>query len=183
MPERGIVGGMLEPFAYGRGWLESIPGTQPSAGGGFVRDFEPQYISRLVAIRLRLDTSAVVANRVLTVQYQDGNGTNVEEDGAGVAALAGTSAQVYAGSYQRTSSEWGPAGPIFFPLCGRFMQGGQRLRINVLNMDAGDQLSAIVLSFERFVPGPLGYEQGERLGRHRQPHRAPHAHEHGFSLR
>jgi hypothetical protein len=76
--------------------------------------------------------------------------------------LAG-STQVFAGNVKRTTSEWNTPSTVFFPIDDFMLEPGRIVQINVASIQVGDQLSKVVLSFERFPTGPRGYPEG-RVG-------------------
>jgi hypothetical protein len=153
---------VLNPFAYGRGFLELIEPANPAAGANFAITQDGRYISRLIAATFTLTTSAAVASRFVTVDYADGNGNVAISNGAAVTVLAG-STQVFSFNMARGTSEWNTGTSVFCPLFDFMLEPGRIVQINVLNRDAADQLSKIVLSFERFPTGPRGYPEG-RVG-------------------
>lgn len=153
---------LLNPFAYGRGFLDVQYPANPAAGAGFSLVMDGRYISRLIAATFTLTTSAVVASRFVTVDYDDGNGKILVSRGAAVGVTAG-STQKFAADMARSGSEWNTGSTVFFGLYDFMLEPGRKLLINVANIDAGDQLSNLVLSFERFPTGPRGYPEG-RVG-------------------
>ena len=153
---------LLNPFAYGRGFLELIQPANPAAGANFAVTQDGRYISRLIAATFQIVTSAAVASRAVTVDYADGNGNVIVSNGAAVTVLAGTT-QVFSANMARGTSEWNTGTTVFFPLFDYMLEPGRIVQINIASKDAGDQLSKINLSFERFPTGPRGYPEG-RVG-------------------
>jgi hypothetical protein len=153
---------VLNPFAYGRGFLEVVIGANPTAGNPFALTLDGRYISRLIAANFTVTTSAAVASRLVTVDYADGNGNIAVSNGAAVSVLAG-SAQVFSFNMARGTSEWNTGTAVFAPLFDFMLEPGRILQINVGNIQAADTLTKIVLSFERFPTGPRGYPEG-RVG-------------------
>jgi len=171
---------VLNPFAYGRGFLELIQPANPAAASGFNSTQDGRYISRLIGATFQLATSATVASRVVTVDYADGNGNIIISNGAAVQVLAG-STQLFSFNMARATSEWNTGTTVFAPLFDFMLEPGRIVQINIAAIQAGDQLSKICLSFERFPTGPRGYPEG-RVGhgaRQRHSVRASHtAHRH-----
>lgn len=159
MPPAGRIRGLLEPFAYGRGWSEIVYGDQPAAGASFALQIQGAADTRLVSATYRLVTSAAVASREVVVGLDDGNGKLYAREGASVLQTASTT-QDYAGGSWRGIAEWNTGTLVFHPLPNLFMEGGHVLRLTVLNIDAADQLSNIVLYLERFPSGSRGYPEG-----------------------
>lgn len=166
-----IVHGLLDSFDYGRGFVEPIYPDDPPAGQSFGYQFPGQYDSRLQFVTVQLKTDGTAGNRLLTIDYLDGNGVALTRDGIAVLIPSG-STQLYLGQSGRGESSAVAGAPIWFPLCGRFGKPGQSISITVTGIQAGDQLSGIVLVFERFPNDPAGYPEGEgRRGVPRRPTR------------
>ena len=167
---------VLNPFAYGRGFLDIEYPANPAAGVNFSETVDGRYISRLVSATWLLTTSAVVANRTVTLDTQDGNGKLLNSRGAAVNVLAG-STQIFSADIHRSGDAWISGGTVFFGLDEYYLEPGRKIIISVLNIDVGDQLSKIVFSWERFPTGPRGYPEG-RVGpdsrRAAQHHRPSH---------
>src|SRR5215469_1408858 len=153
---------VLNPFAYGRGFLEAVIGTNPGAGSNFALTLDGRFISRLISATFTLTTSATVASRFATIDYADGNGNVAVSNGAAVLVLAG-SAQVFSFNMARGTSEWNTGTSVFAPLFDFMLEPGRILQINVGAIQAADTLTKIALSFERFPTGPRGYPEG-RVG-------------------
>jgi hypothetical protein len=130
-----------------------VQGTSPSAGASFSVTSPGRPGWRLIGVLFRLVTDATVANRSVTVDYDDGNGVLFGSNGMQGVVAASTTVN-FSFDTQRTVSEANSNGQIFAPLRPEYFQGGQKLLINVLNVQAGDQLSRIALVFERerFAP-------------------------------
>lgn len=158
-----VTAGLLEPFAYGRGYLERVAPAQPAAGAGFTYSVAGGFYARVLAVLCQLTTDATAANRWVEARVTDADGTVWERFGAGVLIPASTTVQL-AWSDERGESEWATAGadasPIYMPLPARFLQPTEQLRVAVGNVQAGDQLSAVRISVERFPEGPRGYKEG-----------------------
>jgi len=165
IPHQGsapITEELLNPFAYGRGFLDVLYPSNPAAGSGFALTEDGRYLTRPVAIVFTLATSAAVANRFVTYDIVDGNGKVILSRGPAVAVLAG-STQKFAADYDRSGSEWTTGSTVFFGLPHLFLEPGRVLQVNVANIDGGDQISNVILTVERFPTGPRGYPEG-RIG-------------------
>lgn len=171
--------GELEGFSYGRGFFELQSVNNPAAGAEASVQLPGAFVSRLITCVFTLATSAVVANRVVTLEYQDGNGAAFLRVGAAVAVTAG-STQEFSAHQHGGSGAWNTGTPVFFGLPDVFLEPGRMLVIDVDGIDVGDQLSGIVLGWERFPTGPRGYEIGRvgRGGRQAQHTRASHVARH-----
>lgn len=155
----GRIRGLLEPFSYGRGFEEIQYGTQPAAGASFSLTVPGAFDTRLLSITYRLVTDANAANRAVTVDYDDGNGQLFAREGAGLVVTANTT-QDFAGNVGRGVAEWAANTIVFHPLAESILEGGQKIQINVANIQVGDQLSRIVLKLERFPSGVRDYPEG-----------------------
>lgn len=170
-----VTEGLLGPFAYGRGFLEVETPANPAAGANFSKTVDGRYVSRLVAVTFTLVTDANVANRVVSVDIQDGNGKLLNSRGPAVQILAGTTQQ-FSADVNRGGDDWISGGNVFFGLNSYYLEPGRLVAITVASKQVGDQLSAIVLSWERFPTGPRGYPEGA-VGadrRHAAQHRPSH---------
>jgi hypothetical protein len=153
------IRGLLEPFSYGRGWAEVVRGDQPAAGASFSLTIAGVFAARLLALTYRLVTDANPANRAVTLDYDDGNGSLFAREGAGLVVTASTT-QDFAGQHRRGVAEWAANTIVFHPVPAVILHQGQKLQLNVANIQAGDQLSRIVLRLERFPSDVLDYPEG-----------------------
>lgn len=128
--------------------LELVYGASPAAGASFSLTSPGQQGWQLVTVSFRLVTSATVATRYVTVDYDDGNGSLFVSNGFAGGITASTTA-FCSFNADRGSSEGNAGNQLFAPLFRVQMQAGQKVQINVLNIDATDQLSRIVLGFIR----------------------------------
>ncbi len=136
------------PQKYDPEPLEVVLGTAPAAGANFelVTPGRPGWL--LLAVTFRLVTDANVADRGVTVDYDDGNGSLFGSNGL-QPVVAATTTELYSFQANRGQSEWNSKGQAFSPLMPVEFQGGQKLQINVLSKQAGDQLDRIVMTFLR----------------------------------
>lgn len=151
---------LLEPFGYGYGFAERIALPQPAAGQPLTFKLDSAYRWRPLSLRFGLTTSATVASRVVTVDYTDPDGVVWIRNGAAVAVTASTTAQGFDFNYQRGQAEWTSVGDVLAPLAAVILEGGLQIRVNVLNIQAADQILTPLLYCEKFVTGPTGYEGG-----------------------
>lgn len=146
-----VAGATLsQPFGVGESFQQIVRPDAPGAGATFSLAMDPRYVSRLLACTFTFATSAVAANRYVTVQYVGGDGQPFVVNGAALLVLANTT-QRFSGAVGRGESEWSSGTDVFFPLLGVYLRGGDQLAIAVAAIDAGDQLSSIRLVFDRFV--------------------------------
>lgn len=133
--------------------LEVLLGDSPAAGSGFSITNPGRLGWLLVAVRFQLVTSAVVGNRNVTVDYEDGNGTIYMRHPFSAAQAAGAT-QLYNLSERYGAPFAGSSGALFGGLNPMPFDVGRKLQVNVAGMDAGDQLSSIVLAFLRPPTAP-----------------------------
>lgn len=141
------------PQKYSPRPLEIVPQTAPAAGANFSATSPGRLGWRLVGLLFRLVTDANVASRSVTVDYDDGNGTVFVSNGMQGVVTASTTAR-FAFDCERTVSEANANNQVFAPLRAIEFMPGQKLQINVLNKQAGDQLDQIVSVFEREIYAP-----------------------------
>lgn len=144
-----------QDYGHGRTFQTTIiPGTgeaaaAPAAGANYTFAVGPWDRMRLVFATFKLATDANAANRYTTIEYPGGaSATAVVADGAAVVLTANTSAQRFVGMLMRGAGEWNTNTDVFFSLCGIWLEVGRTITINVANIQAGDQLSAIRLTFD-----------------------------------
>lgn len=138
---------------FGVPYLRVIPVTQPAAGAEFTLQAPGSAHWRVLSVRFRLTTDATVAGREVALLADDG--TNVfwqtAVDG-GQAASLGTDYGT-----NDSANNYGGANvfrPLNFPAMGLWLESGNRLRSSTLNIQAGDQYSAVVAQVQEFHSGP-----------------------------
>jgi hypothetical protein len=139
---------VIDPVETGIGFTEVVLGTQPAAGAGFSIVNDSRFASRLRTITFRFVTSAVVANRSVTVNTDDAGGNVVTRSGSGAVVQASTTA-LFSFDVHKGGADWDQNNLLFIPLADRWLHSGEAWSIALLNADAGDQLSQIVLFLER----------------------------------
>lgn len=142
----------LAPYARGCGTVEVVPGTTPAAAAGFAFPPPGQYVSLLTSLTFSFVADANVANRSVRLEWDDGNGLIFAGEGTGAVVQAGTTARFRA-NLDRAAADWDSNNFLYLPLPLVYLQPGQLLRISLTNAQAGDQLSAIVMLWERFSSG------------------------------
>ena len=136
------------PQKYAPRPLEIVYGTSPAAGANFSQTSPGRPGWVLVAVLFRLVTDANVADRAVTVEYDDGNGQLFGQNGIG-AVVAASTTETFAFQANVGQAAWNTGGQAFAPLFPVAFLPGQLLKITVANKQAGDQLDRIVLVFER----------------------------------
>jgi hypothetical protein len=139
---------VARPQKYDPQPLEVVLGDKPAAGASFELTTPGRPGWLLVAVTFRLVTDANVADRGITVDYDDGNGSLFGSNGVGF-VVAATTTELFAFQANVGQAAWNTKGQAFAPLLPVEFQGGQKLQINVLSIQAGDQLDRIVMTFLR----------------------------------
>jgi hypothetical protein len=158
-----VTAGLLQPFAYGAGYQELVLGTSPGANTNFSLGIAGTAVSRLVGAVVTVTADANVANRWLELDFADSDGTIWTRNGAGVFVTA-SSVVNFDFDIGRGANDWRNSGadytPVFCMLANRYLLPTQRVQLNLGNKQAGDTLTGIRLTFERFPTGARGFELG-----------------------
>lgn len=153
MPDRTQVE-RIRPTPYGIGLPLFQAGTQPAAGANFSFSMDSFWIQVLKTIRFQLVTDANAANRVVTVDYVDGNNSVIVSNGPGL-TMSASDTRTFQGKTNMGFSDWtttsSDSTPIYFPIEPLMLVGSWKVQINVANKQAGDQLSAIRMMFDQFT--------------------------------
>jgi hypothetical protein len=139
---------VARPQKYDPEPLEIVLGDAPAAGASFSLTSPGRAGWLLIAVTFRLVTDANVADRAVTVDYDDGNGSLMASNGFG-AVVAASTTELFAFQANIGQAAWNTRGQAFAPLLPAEFQGGQKLKINVLGIQVGDQLDRIVMTFLR----------------------------------
>jgi hypothetical protein len=131
------------------GWPIYLPAANPAAGNHFVRTVDGQFLERYVGIAVRLATDANVANREIVVQYRDTDGNVVDQNGINAVVAAGTTADYFFSIFQDGVTATVNSSALV-PLHAELLLPTWSMRIFVVNVQAGDQLSRIRLRYEQF---------------------------------
>lgn len=115
----------------------------PAAGAGAVFALDSRFYWRFRTVRFLLTTSAVVANRFVTVDYCDPEGTRWVRNPAPVVQVASVAAQEYDFTWRGLQVSGIAGAPIFTALSDVWVPPGWQLQVNVANVDVGDQLAGI----------------------------------------
>lgn len=151
---QGIPTGLLQPLGVGEGWHEVIRGDNPAAAADFTLAMDGRFTSRLLAVSFRLVADANAANRFARVVIEDAAGNVLAATLAGTAQTANQTidysflANVAGTSVATAVAQVAPLAPIF-------LRPTDVLRIDNVNAQAGDQLSRVFVTAERFfTDGP-----------------------------
>jgi hypothetical protein len=139
---------VIHPQLYIPEPLEFEYETSPAAGAGFTVTSPGKQGWVLVSVVGQIVTDGNAANRGITVDVDDGNGVNVVSNGVGGVVVASTTATFSFNPYLGPSAG-NVANQIFGGLMPVNVLPGQKLEVNVKNIQVGDQLSGIVLGFLR----------------------------------
>lgn len=140
---------LIEPAAMGRGFRELVTGTTPVAGASFTQALEGRYITRLLAVHCRLVTDGNAANREVVLQYRNDAAVVFAQHGAPTVVTASTTVD-YGFNIHQGQADWPINSAILVPLSSLFLPAGFDFRLLIVNVQAGDALSAIRIYWERF---------------------------------
>lgn len=146
-----MIGNSGELARKGQLLPDHLLGVQPAAGASFSFNLDARWWWRFRSIRCRFVADANVANRYVTVDFTDPEGTAWIRNPSLAVVAAGVT-QDYDFS-RRNNPVSGIAGqPQFADLDETFIPPGWLAQINVANVQVGDQLSRIRLYVEKFEP-------------------------------
>lgn len=131
------------------GWQELIRIPNPAAGAQWTHTVDGRYYERLVSVRYQFVTSAVVANRNLSVLLKDNNGAPVTGSRGGFNVVASSTlvANLMIGAADFGSDS---VGATYGYLPHLIVPPGWVWGSDVVSMDVADQFSSIVLVVQRF---------------------------------
>jgi hypothetical protein len=132
----------------------------PAAGLNASVTVDGAWACRVIAARALLTTSAVVANRFVTLDYVDARGNVRASSGGAVAVPASQTNVRQEWHYNRGVISSGAGAPTVAPLLFTFLPPGFTIRFTVANIDATDALTSLSLWLEKFPTGSHGYPSG-----------------------
>src|SRR5262249_44384810 len=130
------------------------------AGATTSRTTAQGFLERIRTISLQLVTSAVVANREVTIRYRDADNNQFAEAPAG-AVQAASNTFTYGFGIGQTTTAASPGGRLSVALADIYLFPGWNILFSVIAIDATDQISAIRGLVERYSLGRDGYPIGE----------------------
>jgi hypothetical protein len=146
--------GFTAPFTSEQGYTDFLTPSSPAAGANY--SFTVGGLSstwtRIVAVKATLATDANVANRLFSLDYVSGRAGAMIRNAATVLITASTAATVFQWDHAHTVSEWQTGTPVFSPLVDIILTPGWTVQLTVDNIQAGDQISAIAVTLEKFYP-------------------------------
>lgn len=156
--------GLLEPFGYGKGYQDWVPVATPAAGANAPFIVEARNWVRVLGATCTVATDANVANRVLSLDFISPRIGTYWRNFPPLVITAGTAATVFHWQEQMTQSEWAANTPVKVPVSSIFLPPATTVQFTLDNKQAGDTLTALLLTVERYDTGPAGYAVGFTLG-------------------
>ena len=161
-----------QPAGYGLTEQSTIqPGQQgtaavPAAGAGYTFTLSRFDRWRLIAARFTLTTDSNAANRLCSITYSGSTGVQNMVDSVQALVVASQTARRHFGALNFGGWSNGTNLDNCFPLSGLWLEAGSTVTIAVANIQVGDQLSDIRLTFDRwpgggFVPAEADLPNGE----------------------
>lgn len=136
-------------------YYDLTPIVKPAAGSGFTFKIAGDWYVKPVSLALSLTTSAAVASRGISLQYQDGDG-NVYGQYDQLTLQTATLTNVYTWAIGIDSATVDPAkGPGTKVIPDIMMPSGHKLVVAVANIQAADQISSIFLWARKYPTGPV----------------------------
>lgn len=140
---------LYDPPSYAVGWQEPVYLPNPAAGSSWSRQGDGRYFERLLAVTFTLTTSAVVANRFVTVALTDTNGKLITEvPGSGAVVASSTVTICLATGGPQYAS--GVSGSSFGFLPDILTPPGWTWLASITGIDAGDTVTGIVLLKQKY---------------------------------
>jgi hypothetical protein len=131
---------------------ELVIGVDPAAGANFTKAVDDGYWWRLLTVSVRLNTSATVANRTLRIEYRGPDAIPWAVNGNPVTYPASTVNEDYFFDVFQPQGAWEVSTSNLAHLSPLLLQPGHDFRIAVTNIQAGDTLTRVRYTVERFVP-------------------------------
>jgi hypothetical protein len=156
----GVGPSVTSPFGVGLGEQFPFKGVNPAAGATFTRSFDGNFARRILSLVFTVTAANAGSSRFVTVEYRGKDGLPFA-GGFPASLLAISSANRYWGSVGRGVSDFNTGTDVGFPLDDVMLFPGDQMVINVVTIDASDQLSDIRGVEERFaydlsrLPEPL----------------------------
>lgn len=140
---------LVEPVAGRVGWQELIRGEQPAAGASYQYKVPGQEVVKPLSVMCRLTTSAAVATRTLTIEYQDADGVRYLVAGAPV-GLEASQTQSFCWHPQAGAPAWPVEDCALAALPPQFLYPTCSLVLKLGNAQAADQIDRVRISAEKF---------------------------------
>lgn len=146
--------------SYAVGWQTPVYVPNPAAGQVWSYTVDGRYYERLVSVFFAFAASAVVANRLITMQLLDTNGDLILEVQCGGEVTAGSFLNVSL-TNDGPAYDTGAAGHSYGYVPGFMVPPGWQWAVTVAGMDVGDQLTGIVLQVQRFPSDAVEITAGQ----------------------
>lgn len=140
-----------------------VNAASPAAGANFSQAVDDGKWWRLLALSVRLNTSADAANRTLYVEYRDEAGVAYSRDGNPVTYPASTTDEDFFFCAFRSHGEWEVDAANIVPLMPLLLQPAHSFLIVVDNIDNTDALTRVRYIVEKFYP-PVAADYEYALG-------------------
>ena len=140
---------VTQPYGVGLGQQLPLNFANPAAGANYTRTHDGYALRRYLTLVFTLTTDANPANRYVTVEVQGKDGLAYVVDAAAVTVSA-NSTQRFVCSIFRGVAEWATNTDVLLPLAPVLQSPGDTFTIVVANVQAGDTLTKIRGSEERF---------------------------------
>lgn len=145
----GWPGGRQQQGTESTGFLHSLQVTNPAAGADWTFTVPNQSRMRVTSFNANFTASAAVANRQVTVSVDDGANIYWQHDVA-VNITAGQAGSIFGTGTNATTG----ANPLLLSVVlppNLNLPAGHRIRSNTVNIQAGDQWSAIWFGVEEWL--------------------------------
>lgn len=123
--------------------------TAPAAGAAFTEEMVGQWFTRFITISVRLVCDGNAANREVVAQYLDDAGNVYMQHGAATVVTASSTYDYYFSSFL-DSTEFPVNTSILVPLTPILLPPTHSVKLAIVNVQAGDQLSRIRTWREQF---------------------------------
>lgn len=132
-----------------QGWAQAITVPAPAAGAASIGRIAPgETWERIAYGRVTYTTSAVVANRLITIQFNDSLGNVWWEAPASLAVVASTSVEV---SFSiDVPGVLAASGISTASVPSHILQSGFGIQFTASNVDVGDQWGVLRMWLQRF---------------------------------
>lgn len=131
------------------GLPEYLKGATPAVAAHFVQELGGNFFTRLLSVFVRLETDENAANRTVLVEYRTDEDARFMISGAPVVQTATTTTDWEFDVFQG-QAEWTIDDSILVPLKPFLLPPAFDFRVFVDNIQAGDQLSLVRFTWERF---------------------------------
>lgn len=141
------------------GLPEYVRRPNPAVATAFTEPLGGDYFVRLLTMFCRIVADGNAANRDVSLEYLDNSGNVYATYASGTAVTAGQTRDMYWSVWQSSIATVGTATHLM-PLGALLLPPTHTIRVNVSNVQVGDQLSRIAFNWERFytkgAPGNYG---------------------------